>query len=190
MANDTPRRFPPLDPARMTEAQRRVAADMTASRGSLTGPFSAMLRSPELGDRLQRVGHYVRFMSPLPAPIREIAILLTARQWTAQFEWYAHRKLAEEAGLAPALCEAIAQGARPGGLDPAQQAVYDFAASLLATGHVDDATFDAAVRQFGEAGAADIIGTVGYYTAVSFFLNVDRFPVPGGGAPLAPRRAG
>jgi 4-carboxymuconolactone decarboxylase len=188
MANDQPRRFPPLDPARMTEEQRRVAADMTASRGGLHGPFSGMLRSPELGDRLQRVGHYVRFMSPLPAPIREIAILLTARHWTAQFEWHAHRKIAEEAGLAPAICDAIATGERPAALDPAQAAVYDFAASLLATGQVADAAFEAAVRQFGEPGAADIIGTVGYYTTVSFFLNVDRFPVPGGGAPLAPRR--
>jgi len=180
------RRFPPLDPAAMTEAQQRAAAAMMDSRKSLDGPFNGMLRSPELGDRLQRVGHYVRFMSPLAAPLREIAILLTARHWTAQFEWYAHRRIAEEAGLAPAICEAIAQGQRPAALDHEQTAVYDFAASLLATGQVGDAAFDAVVRLFGEAGAADIIGAIGYYTTVSFFLNVDRFPVPGGGTPLAP----
>jgi 4-carboxymuconolactone decarboxylase len=180
------RRFPPLDPAAMTEAQQRAAAAMMDSRKSLDGPFNGMLRSPELGDRLQRVGHYVRFMSPLAASLREIAILLTARHWTAQFEWYAHRRIAEEAGLAPAICEAIAQGQRPAALDDQQAAVYDFAASLLATGQVGDAAFDAVVRLFGEAGAADIIGAVGYYTTVSFFLNVDRFPVPGGGTPLAP----
>jgi 4-carboxymuconolactone decarboxylase len=184
----TARRFPPLDPARMTEAQKRVAADMTASRGGLDGPFSGMLRSPELGDRLQRVGHYVRFMSPLPAPLREICILLTARRWTAQFEWWAHRRIGEEAGLSPALCEAIAKGERPAGLDAAQAAVYDFAANLLETGQVTDAQFDAVVRQFGEAGAADIIGAVGYYSTVSFFLNVDRFPTPDGSTPLAPLR--
>ncbi len=180
------RRFPPLDPARMTEAQRKVAADMTASRGSLNGPFSGMLRSPELGDRLQRVGHFVRFMSKLPATVREIAILLTARQWTAQFEWYAHRKIGEEAGLAPALCDSIAKGERPAGLDTPHAAAYDFAASLLATGQVSDAQFDAMVKHFGEEGAADLIGTVGYYSTVSFFLNVDRFPVPDGSTPLAP----
>jgi 4-carboxymuconolactone decarboxylase len=180
------RRFPPLDPANMSPAQQQAAADMMASRKSLDGPFNGMLRSPELGDRLQRVGHYVRFMSPLPAALREIAILLTARHWTAQFEWYAHRKLALEAGLTPAICDAIAQGERPAGLDAAQSAVYDFAASLLATGQVGDPVFDAVARRFGEAGAADLIGTIGYYTTVSFFLNVDRFPVPGGGAPLAP----
>ena len=83
------RRFPPLDPARMTEAQRKAADAMMESRKSLDGPFNGMLRSPDLGDRLQRVGHYVRFMSPVPASVREIAILLTARHWTAQFEWYA-----------------------------------------------------------------------------------------------------
>ncbi|MBI3516773.1 MAG: carboxymuconolactone decarboxylase family protein [Proteobacteria bacterium] len=181
-----PRRFPPLEPARMTEAQRQAAAAMMDSRKSLDGPFSGMLRSPDLGDRLQRVGHYVRFMSPVPESVREIAILLTARHWSAQFEWHAHRKLAEAAGIAPAVCEAIARGERPAGLDAAHAAGYDFAASLLATGQVDDGAFDAVVREFGEAGAADLIGTVGYYTTVSFFLNVDRFPVPGGGAPLAP----
>src|SRR5581483_2921681 len=117
---------------------------------------------------------------------REIAILLTARHWTAQFEWYAHRKLALEAGLPAAICDAIAAGERPGGMDTAQTAAYDFAASLLATGQVEDAAFDAVVRLFGEAGAADLIGTVGYYTTVSFFLNVDRFPVPGGDLPLKP----
>jgi 4-carboxymuconolactone decarboxylase len=184
------RRFPPLDPATMSETQRKAAADMMASRKSLDGPFNGMLRSPELGDRLQRVGHYVRFMSPLPASLREIAILLTARHWTAQFEWYAHRKLALEAGLAPAICDAIAKGERPGALDAAQSAVYDFAAALLATGQVSDPVFEAVERQFGEAGAADIIGTVGYYTTVSFFLNVDRFPVPGGAMPLAPLERG
>ncbi len=181
------RRFPPLDPATMTEAQKKAAADMMASRKSLDGPFNGMLRSPELGDRLQRVGHYVRFMSPVPAPLREIAILLTARHWTAQFEWYAHRKLALEAGLSEAICDAIAADQRPAGMGAPETAVYDFASSLLAKGTVDDAAFDAVVKLWGEPGAADIIGTVGYYTTVSFFLNVDGFPVPGGGEPLKPR---
>ena len=183
------RRFPPLDPATMTEAQKKAAADMMASRKSLDGPFNGMLRSPELGDRLQRVGHYVRFMSPVPAHLREIAILLTARHWTAQFEWYAHRRLALEAGLPEAICDAIAEGKRPSGMGAPETAVYDFAASLLAKGNVGDAEFDAVVTHWGEAGAADLIGTIGYYTTVSFFLNVDGFPVPGGGAPLKPLKA-
>jgi 4-carboxymuconolactone decarboxylase len=184
------RRFPPLDPASMTDAQKKVAADMMTSRKSLDGPFNGMLRSPELGDRLQRVGHYVRFMSPVPAHLREIAILLTARHWTAQFEWYAHRKLALEAGLAASVCDAIAEGKRPVGMNDQETAVYDFAASLLATGRVTDPVFDAVVKHFGEAGAADVIGTIGYYTAVSFFLNVDGFPVPGGDEPLKPLARG
>lgn len=186
MPDSQKRRFPPLDPATMTAAQKKAAADMMASRKSLDGPFNGMLRSPELGDRLQRVGHYVRFMSPVPASLREIAILLTARHWTAQFEWYAHRRLALEAGLPAAICDAIATGERPATMDAAQTAVYDFAASLLGTGQVGDAAFDAVVKLYGEAGAADVIGTVGYYTTVSFFLNVDRFPVPGGDLPLKP----
>jgi len=126
------------------------------------------------------VGEHVRFHSSLARRLTELAILLTARRWSAAFEWYAHRRLALGAGLDPALVDAIERGERPREIDDEAAAVYRFADELLQTGGVADETFDRVVERFGSQGAADLIGTVGYYCLVSFFLNVDRYPVPAG----------
>ena len=181
------RRFGPLDPAAMTPEQQEIAEAIAsgprAGSTGLRGPFEAFLRSPGMADPAQRLGEHVRFRSALPTALNELAILLTARRWTAQFEWYAHRQLAEAAGLEPTVADAIAGGARPS-LDAEGTAVHDFASSLLATGSVSDAEWDAVVSRWGKAGAMDLITTVGYYTLVSFTLNVDRYPVPDGDDPL------
>lgn len=177
---DTPR-FPPLDPARMPPAQKAAHdAILQGPRGSLRGPFNALLRSPDLADRLQKVGEYIRFGSSLPRKLNELAILVTARHWTAQYEWHAHRIFAEQAGLAPAIAEAIAEGRRPETMDPDEALVHDLAAELLRTGGLSDASFAAATARFGEQGLIDLIGAIGYYGLVSLVLNVDRMPVPGG----------
>src|SRR5215472_17740708 len=95
-------RFAPLDPDKMTPEQKKVADDIVSGpRKSLSGPFNAWLRSPQLADRLQRVGDYLRFHSSVPARLNEFAILITARQWTAQYEWYAHYPLAIKAASIP-----------------------------------------------------------------------------------------
>src|SRR5271163_5313611 len=109
------RRFPELTPETMTDEQRQVAEAIQAGpRGAgLRGPFNALLRSPELCDLVQRVGAYVRFKSVLPAPLNEMAICMAGRKWTAQYEFYAHRRLALEAGLDGAIIDAIAAGTRP-----------------------------------------------------------------------------
>ena len=106
-----------------------------------------------------------------------MAILITAKRWSAQFEWYAHRRLALDAGLDPAVADAIEAGARPA-LDDAADAVYEFATQLLDVGDVTDEVWDAVVARFGKQGAIDLVGLLGYYTLVSFVLNVDRYPVP------------
>ncbi len=183
------RRFGPLPLDDMTPEQRAIAdAILGGPRGASTGlrgPFEAYLRSPGMADPAQRLGEHVRFRSVLPAALNEMAILLTARRWVAQFEWFAHRQLAEAAGLDPAVADAIKAGERPA-LDPDGAAVYDFATELLDAGQVADATWDAVVARWGKPGAMDLIAAVGYYTLVSFTLNVDRYPVPGGEVPLEP----
>src|SRR5271165_3042023 len=103
-AAERPPRFPPLAPEAMTPAQREVAEAIAAGpRGSLRGPFQTWLRSPKLAARLEKVGEYVRFSSTVPRRLNELAILITARAWTAQFEWWAHHRMAMEAGLDPAV---------------------------------------------------------------------------------------
>jgi len=134
----TERRFKELTPATMTAEQKKVAdAIQSGPRGAgLRGPFNALLRAPELCDLVQRVGAYVRYSSSIPPRLNEMAIIMAGRKWTAQYEFYAHRRLAIEAGLKTAICDAIAAGTRPSGMADDEADVYDFCSELLANGHV------------------------------------------------------
>ena len=183
-------RFSPLQPERMSADQKRVAdAIQGGPRGGLRGPFNALLRSPELADRFQKVGEYVRFQSSLPARLNELAILIVARKWAAQFEWHAHHQFAMQAGLDPTIAAAIAEGKRPSHMQDDEAAIYTFCTELLDTTQVSDATFRAVADRFGEQGVIDVIGALGYYSLVSMILNVDRYPLPQGIAPpLKPLR--
>jgi 4-carboxymuconolactone decarboxylase len=185
---DRPSRFPPLAVDAMTSEQRQVAeAIASGPRGGLRGPFQAWLRSPALADRLQKVGEYLRFSSAVPRRLNELAILMTARAWDAQFEWWAHHRLALEAGLDPAVAADIAEGRRPSAMQPDEAVVYDFCAELRATRRVSDATLAAALALLGEAGVVDLIAVSGYYDLVSMTLNVAEVPLPDGvAAPLEP----
>lgn len=181
----TERRFKELTPDTMTAEQKQVAdAIQSGPRGAgLRGPFNALLRSPDLCDLVQRVGAYVRYSTSLPARLNEMAIIMAGRKWTAQYEFYAHRRLAVAAGLSPAVCDAIAAGTRPAPMQDDEAEVYDFCTELLATGAVSDANFDRIEARFGERGVIDLIGAVGYYSLVSMVLNVDRVPLPAGEIP-------
>ena len=178
-------RFTPLSQRDMTLDQQRVAqAVATGPRGGLRGPFHALLRSPELADRVRHLGDYVRFESTVPAALRELAILLVARFWSAHYEWNAHRKHALAAGIAPFVADAIEAGQRPAKLSGDETLVFDLVAELLRDKDISDATFAAAKARFGERMMVELIGTVGYYGFVSLVLNADRTPVAEGGKPL------
>ena len=188
-------RFPVLAPEQLSPEQTKLVQTLLAGpRGSLypevgseavkrllnRGPFNAWLRSPELGERLQKVGEYVRFNSSLPLRLNEFAILITARYWTSQYEWYAHLPLALKAGLDPKIAEQLAQNRRPAGMKDDEAAVYDFCTQLHRAKKVSDAAYKRAVALFGEKGVMDLIGVTGYYTVVSMTLNVAEVPVPAG----------
>ena len=179
------RRFKELTPATMTPEQKKVAdAIQSGPRGAgLRGPFNALLRSPDLCDLVQRVGAYVRYSSAIPARLNEMAIIMAGRKWTAQYEFYAHRRLAIEAGLKTEICDAIAAGKRPAAMQDDEAAVYDFCTDLLGTGHVSGNNYKRIADRFGERGVIDLIGAVGYYSLVSMVLNVDGVPLPAGEAP-------
>src|SRR5262249_9090461 len=147
------------------------------------GPFNVLLRSPELGDLAQQLGAQVRFHSSLSRKLNEFAIIMTARYWTAQYEWYAHKRAALEAGLSPAIVDAVAAGKRPASMQADEEAIYTFSDEILKTKQVSDATFQAAIKAFGERGVVDLIGVIGYYQLVSMVLNVDRYPLPEGAKP-------
>jgi len=183
-------RFPILAPEQMTPAQRQVAeAIMAGPRKTLGGPFNAWLRSPELADRLQKVGEQLRFHSSVPARLNEFAILITARAWDADYEWYAHYPLALKAGLKPEVAADLAKGQRPRGMATDETAVYDFVTELRATHKVSDPTYGAAHKVLGDQGVIDLVALSGYYDLVSMTLNTAQVATPTDGAlPLPPRR--
>ena len=177
-------RFKPLTWDQMTPEQRTMTMNvLTGPRRGLGGPFNVLLRSPEMGDYAQQLREYARFRPAVPAKLRELAIIVTARHWTAQYEWYAHRRAAAQEGLKEDIITAIANRKRPVGMQPDEEVVYNFANELLETKQVSDAAFKAVVDRFGEKGAVDIIGVMGYYQMVSMLLNVDRYPLPAGTQP-------
>jgi len=151
------------------------------------GPFIATLRSPELTRRLQRLGAYLRYDAALPEKLREMAILLTAREWTQGFEWETHAPLAETAGLSTAIIAAIAAARLPASMERGESLVYDVFTELHRDRAVTDATYEAAVKEFGEQGVVDLIALIGYYTTLAMILNVarvsglrpDSWPSPG-----------
>jgi 4-carboxymuconolactone decarboxylase len=147
------------------------------------GPFNAWMRSPVLAERLQKVGEYIRFETSLPQRVNEFAILIAARHWTSQYEWYAHLPLALKAGLDPKVAAELADNRRPAGMKDDEAAIYDFCTQLHRTKNVTDEAFNRVLQLFGEKGVMDLIGVSGYYTAVSMTLNVANVPLPGG-APL------
>jgi 4-carboxymuconolactone decarboxylase len=183
-------RFAPLTYDTMTPEQKTMVDHiLSGERTSLGGPFNVLLRSPEMGDLAQKFGAQMRFHSSIPKRLNEFAILITGRYWTAQYEWYAHHRLALQAGLNPALIDAVAAGRRPAAMQPDEEAVYNFCTELLNTKQVSDAAFQAVKDKFGERGVVDLTGVVGYYQLVSMLLNVDRYPMPTGIEPeLKPLR--
>jgi len=178
-------RFKPLSMDEMTAPQKALMDQVTSGRleGGTGGPLNVLLRSPELGEGILRYGAYERFHTPLPAKLNELTALITIRNWTAQFPWYAHHRAATQAGWSEAVINAIAEGKRPAGLQPDEQAVYNFCAELLRTTQMSDVTFNAAKQQLGERGVVEVMGIIGYYQTVSMLLNTDRYPLPDGVAP-------
>jgi len=180
-------RMPPIPAEKLSEAQKKAVAEYTAARGPLTGPWIALLRSPEMVNRARALSDYLRFNSSLPPRLSEFVILITARQWAQPYEWNAHHTLALKGGLDPDIAKAVAEGRRPKQMADDEEVVYDFCVELHGNHSVSDATYARALSTFGERGIIDIIGLSGYYTMISMVLNTVRTPLPAGATPgLAP----
>ena len=190
-------RFAPLHVDQMTDDQKIYFNSLmagpisgTGSKGvvqgatSLGAPFNVLLRSPVLAERMRKVGEYLRFESTIPKRLNEFAILITARTWTAQYEWYAHLRLALKEGLDPLIGEELAQGQRPSKMKPDEEAVYDFCHELHARHCVSDSNYNAVLKLFGEQGVVDLMMVSGYYVMVAMALNVNRSPLPEGAIPI------
>src|SRR5580698_292217 len=169
-------RFQPLTYEQMTPEQRKMTDIAVAQRGT-GGSFNISVRDPDGGQLFFDMGDRVRFHMSVPDKLKELAIILTARYWAAQFEWLAHRQAAVQAGLSEDKVKAIAEGRRPVGMSAEEESVYNFITELFKTRRVSDETFAAAKKVVGERGIVDLLASAGFYQIVSMFMNVDRLPM-------------
>jgi 4-carboxymuconolactone decarboxylase len=174
-------RFKPLARDEMSEAQLRVVDDAIAGkRGTAPPPLMAWLHSPELAQRAQRFGEFVRFDTSLPPHLSELAILITARFWTSHYEWFAHKRIGLEAGVDKEVIEAIARRAEPKLADPKAKAVYAFSKALHESHQVPADIYAEAVKELGQKAVVELVGLLGYYTLISMTLNTFEIGLPDG----------
>jgi 4-carboxymuconolactone decarboxylase len=177
-------RMPPIPADKLTDAQKKAIEEFKAARSvDISGPFVAMLRSPEVMSRARAMGDYLRFRSSLPPRLSEFVILLTARRWTQQYEWNAHAPLAVKGGLNADIVKAIAEGRRPDKLAEDEEIVYALFDEIQRHQSVGDGTYARAVGKIGEQGVIDVMGIAGYYTMLAMVMNTARTPLPDGAKP-------
>ena len=174
-------RIDAIDPERMTAAQRRIFDRIAAPpRGRVAGPFRVWLHRPELTEHIESLGRHLRFDCGLPARLRELAVLVTARCWGASYEWHAHEPHALKAGLAQSTVAAIAERRRPDFVEADESAVYDLCSELHTTHDVAEETYRRAVAELSQDGVIELVALVGYYALVAMTLNAFRVPLPDG----------
>ena len=177
-------RMPRIPADKLTDAQKKAIEEFKAARSAdISGPFVAMLRSPEVMSRARAMGDYLRFKSSLPPRLSELVILLTARRWTQQYEWNAHAPLAVTGGLNPDIVKAIAEGRRPDRMAEDEDIVYSLFDEIQHHQSVSDGTYRRAVGKIGEQGVIDVMGIAGYYTMLAMVMNTARTPLPDGAKP-------
>jgi 4-carboxymuconolactone decarboxylase len=179
-------RFRQLTVEELDDDQRRAIAPVLEYAGSIGGPFNATLRSPRLTETSFELGSYLLFETPLPRPLTEMAILVSARLSGSQFEWWAHERRAREEGLAGEICDALREGRRPAAMTEEEAAVYDFSVEQLTAPAVSDATFARAKEAFGERGVVDLSYLIGFYGMIAGVLKMAAVSPPDGAQPLPP----
>lgn len=185
-------RLDPIRPEAMSDAQRALydallsgkrGSGLTSPDGSLIGPFNVMMLNPHLGNRVQSLGEALRFEISLPRQAIEVATLVVGAHWRSQFEWWAHDRLAKQAGVSEAVIDAIKRGDQPNFDDDNEAVAFDVATELYRTQRLSAETYSRAVNHFGEAGVFELVSLVGYYTLVSLVLNGFDVPLPAGETP-------
>ena len=187
VAAPTEPRFSRLAIDELNDVQRRVAERiMQVSSAGLGGPYSILLRSPVLAERFLGMTDYLRFETSLPRRLNELAILIEARLWDAQYEWWAHYPIALREGVPQAVADDIRDGRRPTSMQPDEEVVYDVCIELLRDRNLSDATFERAKETLGEQPTIDLIAVAGFYVMVSSVLIAGRVGVPDGSSPPLP----
>jgi 4-carboxymuconolactone decarboxylase len=182
-----------LDPAGQDVWDKVVGtrgAALVNSSGALVGPFNAFVHAPDVGRRLSALGATLRFGTSLERRLTEVAIITVASRWKAEFEWWAHARMATEHGVPGAVVEAIGRGEEPLFTNDDERVVYSLARELTAEGQVSQESYDRAHELLGDAGMVELVSLCGYYTLISYLLNAFTVPIPPGAEPMWPDVAG
>lgn len=183
-------RTPFLRPEEMNVEQRRIYDEIVASRGTwLNGPFAPMLHQPRLADPAQRLGNFLRYHTSLAPHLSELAILVVARHWDCDFEWYQHAAIALKQGVSAAVVEAIRQDTVPQSLSEESALVHAFTQQLLKAHRVSDDIYAQSRTAFGVTGVVELTALIGYYTLIALTLNAHQVPLPAGVDAVLPPRA-
>ena len=178
-------RLPTIAPEKYTDEQKKAAEEFLASRKvPVFGPFEPLMHSPQVMSQARAMGDYLRYHSAIGNTLSELAILVTAREWTQDYEWYVHYPIALKMGIKKEIADAIADGRRPAGMSDDEEIVYDFSTELHKNKRVSDATFARADKRFGKNGVVDLTGINAYYTLLAMQLNMAQYPLPKGAKPL------
>lgn len=178
-------RLPTIPPDQYTPEQKQAAKEFEEARKKpVFGPFEPLMYSPEVMTLARSMGDYLRYKPKIGTTLSELVILVTARRWTQDYEWYVHAPIAEKAGIAPEIVAAIRDGRRPAAMSEDETIVYDFTTELQENKRVSDTTFARAEARFGKAGTVDLAAIGGYYTFLAMELNAARYPLPKDGKPL------
>ena len=174
-------RFTPLAMDQLNVYQKPLGEQiMKVSSIGLGGPYSPLLRSPVLGQRMFDLLYYLRWNSSVPLRLNEFAILIIGRQWRSQVEWFAHAPLAIKAGLSTEVVADLKAQKRPDNMKPDEAIVYDFVTELTTTHQVSDATFARARQILGEQQVVDLTTLAGTYITVAMVLAMAEEGVPAG----------
>jgi 4-carboxymuconolactone decarboxylase len=181
-------RLPPLRRPDLDETRESLWDSIASSRGqwivgddgALTGPFNAWITAPTVGTRLLALGTVLRFEISLERRLIELAIITVGAHWKAEFEWWAHSRMALEAGVSPEVIESVRRGDAPPFADDSERVVHLVARELVSSGSVTDATYAEAETLLGAAGLVELVSLCGYYTLVSYTLNAFAVPLPAG----------
>jgi 4-carboxymuconolactone decarboxylase len=179
-------RLPVLTEDKLDHTQRALLESMRAgprgARVKLGGPFGVYMHAPQYGEMTQQLGAFLRFKTSLEPRLSEFAILCTARMWRAQYEWHAHAPIAEQAGVRPEAIRDIKAGRMPTKAAQDERAIFDFVQDLYKKRRVSERNYKRVQGFLGDRGTVELVGILGYYTAVSMILNVFNVPLPEGTA--------
>ena len=178
-------RAPEISLDHLNQKQKKVYSQISSGpRGGVRGPFIPLLSSPELADKVQKLGQFVRYECSIPWKLREIAILITAHHWKAQYEWYAHNSEALKAGVSKGIIEAIRIGIKPDFEEEDEAEIYNFCMELYGTKQIKEKTFKKVLDRHGQEGVTDLAGLLGHYNLIAITLNIFDIEVPEGSKPF------